>query len=51
MENQTNPEVEQVEEVEQPEYFESAFDSVVCDIFDDSNMLPTNQDFADAFGF
>jgi len=51
MENQTKPEVQEVEEYEDNNYYESAFDSVVCDSFDDSNMFPSTDDFADAFGF
>ena len=51
MENQTKPEVQEVEEYEDNNYYESTFDSCISDSFDDNNMMPTTQDFADAFGF
>ena len=51
MENQTNPEVNEVESYEDNNCYESTFDGCISDSFDDSNMMPTTQDFADAFGF
>ena len=48
MENQTN----QVEPIEDSnEYYESAEDSYVNEGFFDNSMMPSTQDFEDAFSF
>jgi len=49
MENQTNQEVEEIEDNDS--YYESAADSCVNEGFMDCSMLPTVQDFEDAFSF